>query len=355
MIDIEQAADLIAYLKARGHGEPASIEVLAGGVSNRTVLVRWASGDAWVMKQALAKLRVKADWFSDPARIHREALGLLWMGRLLPGASPALVFEDEANHILAMQAVPQPHDNWKGMLLRGDLQDDHVVQFANVLAGMQRNALTHHQKVCAAFDDCTFFETLRLEPYFAYTASQAPQAAPFMHALIDRTRAHRFTLVHGDYSPKNVLVQLEALSSRGKAVAYSSTSMRTDTAALPLQLLDYEVIHWGDPAFDVGFSMTHLLSKAHHVASHRAAFKQAAHLYWQTYFAQVAGMFGDLELRSVHCTLGCLLARVDGRSPLEYLREAERHQQRKAVLSLMVAPPATMPALIDAFVARIQT
>jgi aminoglycoside phosphotransferase (APT) family kinase protein len=218
------------------------------------------------------------------------------------------------------------------MLLRGDLQDDHVVQFANVLAGMQRNALTHHQEVCAAFDDRTFFETLRLEPYFAYTAMQVPDAAPFMHALIERTRAHRYTLVHGDYSPKNVLVH------EGRLV-----------------LLDYEVIHWGDPAFDVGFSMTHLLSKAHHVASRRAAFKQAAHLYWQTYFAQVAGVFGDLEKRSVHCTLGCLLARVDGRSPLEYLREAERHQQRKAVLSLMVAPPATMPALIDAFVARIQT
>ncbi len=131
-------------------GEPASIEVLAGGVSNRTVLVRWPNGDAWVMKQALAKLRVKADWFSDPARIHREALGLQWMGDLLPGAAPALVFEDEANHILAMQAVPQPHDNWKTMLLRGDLHDDHVMQFANMLAGMQRNALAQRDEVAAA-------------------------------------------------------------------------------------------------------------------------------------------------------------------------------------------------------------
>jgi hypothetical protein len=344
-VDIEQASELIAYLKSRGHGEPAGIEVLAGGVSNRTVLVRWPNGEAWVMKQALAKLRVKADWFSDPVRMHREALGLKWMGQLLPGpstlrqaqgsglgASPALIFEDEAHHILAMQAVPQPHDNWKAMLLRGDLQEDHVAQFANLLAGMQRNALSCGDEIAAVFDDRAFFETLRLEPYFAYTATQAPQAAPFMHALIERTRENRLALVHGDYSPKNVLVH-----------------------AGRLVLLDYEVIHWGDPAFDAGFSMTHLLSKAHHVESHRAAFKHAAHVYWQTYFAQVAGVFGDLETRSVHCTLGCLLARVDGRSPLEYLSETERDRQRSAVLSLMVAPPATMPALIDAFVARIQT
>ena len=166
---------------------------------------------------------------------------------------------------------------------------------------------------------------------FAFTASQVPRAAPFMAALIERTRANRFTLVHGDFSPKNVLVH-----------------------AGRLVLLDYEVIHWGDPAFDVGFSLTHLLSKAHHVTTHRAAFKQAAHGYWHTYYAQVAGLFGDLESRSVHCTLGCLLARADGRSPLEYLSDAERDRQRDAVLSLMAGPPATMPALIDAFIAAVE-
>jgi fructosamine-3-kinase len=329
-VDIEQTPDLIDYLQSRGQGEPARIDVLPGGVSNRTVRVQWQNGEAWVMKQALAKLRVKADWFSDPARIHREALGLNWMGVLLPGASPALVFEDESQHILAMQAVPQPHENWKTLLLRGDLHEAHVAQFANTLAGMQRNALAQRDEIAAAFDDRTFFETLRLEPYFAYAAQQVPAAALFMHALIERTRANRHTLVHGDYSPKNVLVH-----------------------AGRLVLLDYEVIHWGDPAFDVGFSMTHLLSKAHHVVGHRAAFVQAAQVYWQTYAAQVGGLFSDLETRSVHCTLGCLLARVDGRSPLEYLTEAERNQQRSAVLALMTDPPATMPALIDAFVARL--
>lgn len=337
-MDIEQAAELVAYLQARGEGAPVATCVLVGGVSNRTVLVQWPNGDAWVMKQALAKLRVKAVWFSDPARIHREALGLRWMEKLLPGASPALIFEDEANHILAMQAVPQPHDNWKAMLLRGDLRDEHVMQFATILAGIQRNALAQSDALSTRFEDQAFFESLRLEPYFAYTAAQVPPAAAFMRALIERTRANRHTLVHGDYSPKNVLVQGDRL-----------------------MLLDFEVMHWGDPAFDVGFSMAHLLSKAHHcsanagrAATQRAAFARAAQLYWQTYFARVAGLFGDLELRSVHCTLGCLLARVAGRSPLEYLSEGERRRQRKVVLALLASLPASMQALIDAFVANLE-
>jgi 5-methylthioribose kinase len=61
------------------------VSVLAGGVSNRTVLVeRTASGEGWVVKQALPKLRVATEWLSDPERIHQEALGLRWLSELAP-------------------------------------------------------------------------------------------------------------------------------------------------------------------------------------------------------------------------------------------------------------------------------
>src|SRR4051812_49673507 len=114
-IDIEQHDQLLAYLRATNRiasTETPHMETLAGGVSNRTVLVERPIGESWVLKQALAKLRVKVDWFSDPARVHREALGLKWLAQLAPaGTITPLVFEDEANHLLAMQAVPRPHEN----------------------------------------------------------------------------------------------------------------------------------------------------------------------------------------------------------------------------------------------------
>ena len=91
-MNIECAAELTGYLRERGHdkkGENPKITVLAGGVSNRTVLVGRENGPAWVLKQALAKLRVASDWFSSPERIHREALGLRWLSQLAPpGAVP---------------------------------------------------------------------------------------------------------------------------------------------------------------------------------------------------------------------------------------------------------------------------
>ncbi|MEZ4638280.1 MAG: phosphotransferase, partial [Caldilineaceae bacterium] len=301
-LNIEEPDQLLAYLHRHNHiaaAEEVTITPLAGGVSNRTVLVERANGEAWVIKQALEKLRVAVDWFSSPQRIHREADGMRAFADLLPpGSVPRLIFEDHDAHLLAMQAVPQPHANWKTMLLAGELDRDHIQQFGRMLGAMHGHSFQKKDELAPLFGDRSFFETLRLEPYYLYTASKHDTALDFYTKLVDETRAQSLTLVHGDYSPKNVLVH------RGRLV-----------------LLDHEVIHWGDPCFDLGFSFTHLLSKAHHVAEYRAPFIDAALHYWQIYVDTAADLatLDGFEPRAVRHTLACLLARVDGRSPLEYL------------------------------------
>lgn len=326
-LDIEDPAALLAYLRHSGRVEPdeqPQIAVLPGGVSNRTVWVKRESGEAWVLKQALAKLRVATDWFSSPERIHREALGLEWLGRLAPGSTPRLIFEDRARFLLAMEAVPQPHVNWKTLLLAGQVGLAHVRQFAELLAAIHGPA-RGRTDLAEVFGDRSFFESLRLDPYYSYSAAQEPAAAEFLRRLMADTLACRMTLVHGDYSPKNILVRNDRLI-----------------------LLDHEVIHYGDPAFDVGFSMTHLLSKAHHMAEHRREFLNAAREYWRTYWAAL-GWAAEIEARGVRHTLACLLARAVGQSPLEYLNSAERVRQRDAALEIIPRAPETMPDLIGTF------
>ncbi|MCK6626271.1 MAG: aminoglycoside phosphotransferase family protein [Anaerolineae bacterium] len=347
-LDIEQPDALLAYLRDQGHiapDEQPHICTLAGGVSNRTVWVERPGGEAWVLKQALAKLRVSVDWFSSPERVHREALGLTWLAELAPsGATPHLIFEDHTHHLLAMQAVPQPHDNWKTLLLAGRLEADHLNQFGRLLGTTHRRAFERREEVAPVFADGSFFESLRLEPYYAYTAGQLPAVAEFLHALIEETRACRLTLVHGDYSPKNVLVYQNRLI-----------------------LLDHEVIHWGDPAFDLGFSLTHLLSKAHFLPQQRAAFAAAAVTYWQVYAetlsdtlvasfnsrSSVPGPRSSFEARAARHTLACLLARVAGRSPLEYLDKATRARQQEVVLALLANPPLTITELVNQFISKL--
>ena len=92
------------------------------------------------------------DWFSDPVRIGREALGLKHLGDLVPADSvPRFLFEDPAHHLLAMTAVLQPHVNWKTLLLAGQVDLGHVRQFASLLAAIHRNAWAKRAELAAVF------------------------------------------------------------------------------------------------------------------------------------------------------------------------------------------------------------
>ena len=339
-LDIEQPGVLTSYLRRAnliGTNENPSITVLPGGVSNQTVLVERASGEDWVVKQALTRLRVPVDWFSSPERIHREADGLRWLAGLAPaGSITPLVFEDHTHHLIGMVAVPQPHQNWKSMLLRGDLDLEHVRQFATLIGEVHGRSHQRIAELYPAFGNRDYFETLRVEPYYRYTAKQVPESADFYGELIEDTYARQDTIVHGDFSPKNILVH------NGQLV-----------------LLDHEVIHLGDPGFDLGFGMTHLLSKAHHLVHQRRTFQGATTVfrdtYWKTVSKYQAAWSRNLESRAVRHTLGCLLARVRGRSPLEYMGHTERDRQADLVVTLMRRPPATIAGLAEAFGRGIDT
>jgi 5-methylthioribose kinase len=334
--DIEEFDALSYYLTERGHvkfGETVAFKKLAGGVSNRTVKVAWPDGRAWVLKQALEKLRVDVAWFSSPERIGVEAKALRWLNRSAPlGTTPAFVFEDLANFLMAMEAVPEEHENWKSVLLSGQIDSNHFEQFGVLLGTIHRRS-SDSGEVREEFADTTYFENLRIEPYYLYTAQKIPAAAEFLTGSAEETLRQKDSLVHGDFSPKNTLIY------RGKLI-----------------LLDYEVVHFGDPAFDVGFALTHFLSKAHHLLEARGRLAAAAKLFWQVYRGEIESLSwaGVLEPRAVRHTLGCLLARVSGKSPLEYLTPHERTRQREVVLALIANRPAGISELIDDFLHNIE-
>lgn len=332
LVDIELPSALIPYLRAHRlieNDETPAIEILRGGVSNRTVLVEPLSKPAFVVKQALAKLRVAVDWYSDPGRIHREALALRFLEKIAPPFTiTPLLFEDADAHIIAMEAVPRGHANWKTMLLREGPMRKHILNFARVLAAIHSRSNANAESTRETFRDRTWFESLRLEPYYEYSAEQVAEARLFLKELLEETRNTQQALVHGDYSPKNILIHEDRFI-----------------------LLDHEVAHFGDPAFDVGFSLTHLLSKAHHCCDQRAMFLAFATLYASHYLelVQACSFLQDFEGRACRHTLACLLARVAGRSPLEYLTEAERRNQRKVALSMITKRPRSLAQLIDLF------
>jgi thiamine kinase-like enzyme len=335
LVDIEDPDQLLTYLKQSRRisaTEQIQIHNLRGGVSNKTVLVKGPTREGWVLKQALPKLRVDVDWFSDPARIHTEALALQHLPELAPpGTITPLIFEDRDQNLLAMAAVPDPHRNLKNLFLSHQIVEEHLYQFGRLIGSIHLKS-TSRPELHILFDDRSFFESLRIEPYYRYTAQQLPQAAVALNQIIETTYSRRLCLVHGDYSPKNILVH------NGKLI-----------------LLDHEVIHFGDPAFDIGFALAHLLSKAHHIPSHRDRFISAVHLFWTSYTTTIAPAPWSIDI-DVHAAahgVACLLARVAGRSKLEYLSTQERVHQQEITLKLLAHRPTSVLQLLDRFVAEL--
>lgn len=327
-LDIEDPEALRTYLRASGltAEEDVQLRILAGGVSSRTVLVTPRAKPAFVVKQSLGKLRVASDWFSPPERIHREALGLRRLGKLAPaGTIPEVLFEDLSQHVIAMTAVPEPNRTWKEMLFSGSVAEEDFEQAARILRRIHA-ASFRDGTLAEMFDDRSLFESLRLEPYYRYSSRQVPAAGAFLEALIEDTLRYRLAVVHGDFSPKNILMH-----------------------AGEFTLVDPEVIHYGDPAFDVGFLLTHLLAKSLHLRQSRREMLRGAERFVRIYLAEVGKLDEGIEARACRHTAACLLARVAGRSPLEYLTGQEREQQKEIALRIMNDPPERLEDMIRRF------
>ncbi len=326
-MNIENQGELADYLigkKILPKNAVLKSQMLTGGVSNRTVKVDF-EGHSWVMKQALPKLRVKGDWYSAPERIFYEAEAIRWFDQHLPGTCPKLTFEDKDYFIMAMEAIPSPFDNLKELFMTTTPLSEHFTK-AGALLGRIHSHGKARRRIPELFFDSQFFESLRIDPYYLVCQQALPQAADFFNSLIHDTREDRYTFTHGDYSPKNLLVKNNSLI-----------------------LLDHEVAHFGDGTFDLGFFLAHVLSKANHHASFRKDFLTGAELFYQAYLDSTGGLTHARKQRAVRHALGCLLARVKGLSPLEYLSAAEKKIQLSTVLRLMVKPPETIPQLAEEF------
>lgn len=292
---------------------------LTGGVSNSVYRVRVAGQADVILKQSLAKLRVKEDWFSDRARIFKEIDALKGLYPIAPaGALPQVLFEDRGNYLFAMSAADENAPTWKEELLAGRVDTGLAAQAAELHATFFE-AISLRER----FDDLELFEQLRLEPYYRFTAGRHPDLARYFDRAIERCREERLGLTHGDWSPKNFLV-----NPGGRLFS-----------------IDYEVTHWGDPGFDTAFLLNHLLLKGWHRSRDRALYAGAALTYWNRLSELVSQDW--LEAATL-CHLGCLhLARVDGKSPAEYLRPAEQAQARRFARDLMQNAPATVAEVFE--------
>ncbi|MEU1479996.1 aminoglycoside phosphotransferase family protein [Streptomyces sp. NPDC005760] len=317
---------LTAHKLARP-GETARWTPLAGGVSSDLWRVD-LPGRSLCVKRALARLRVAAEW---EAPVSRNAYEWAWMrfaSRHRPDSVPDLLAHDPEAGLFAMAYLPaERHPMWKAQLLAGEVEVATAAAVGEVLGALHA-ASAGEAALAAEFATDDNFHALRIEPYLLATAAAHPGLAGTLRSLADRTARTRLALVHGDVSPKNILVGPSG----------------------PV-LLDAECAWYGDPAFDLAFCVNHLLLKSLVVPGSRAELLRSARVLAEEYVRQVDWEpRAALEARAASLLPALLLARVDGKSPVEYLTD-DRHQLfvRTAASALLRAPASTVGGVLDAW------
>lgn len=321
------APELAAFLQRHGladAGEAMRCTPLAGGVSSDIWRID-LPGRSVCVKRALPKLRVGADWFAPVSRNRYEWEWLQLAAAIVPGAVPRPLAHDDELGLFAMEFLPpERYPLWKRQLLDGKVDPATAAQVGRLLAAIQ-NATAGRPAVARTFDCEANFQALRLEPYLLATAARHPDLAPVLQGLAQRTGAARIALVHGDVSPKNILVGPQG----------------------PV-LLDAECAWYGDPAFDIAFCLNHLLLKAVLLPDRAPSFMDAFDALAASYFGTVEfEPRAGLEQRAATLLPGLALARIDGKSPVEYLAErpAEQALVRREARLLLVQPATTTEAI----------
>ena len=350
-IDERNAAE---YFRDRGwvrRDERVAVRELVGGVSNEVLYVSRHDepGGDFVLKQARAQLRTPDPWFCGVERIWREVEVLRVCADLLDAASasaegateltahvPRILHEDRENYAFAMSAAPESHRVWKADLLAGSAEPAIAAACGRLLGRLHAGSW-QAPGIARRLDDRKIFDELRLDPYYRTLARTFPDDAPALNGLIDSVLENRRSLVHADFSPKNLLVYEGGLL-----------------------LVDFETGHYGDPAFDLGFFLSHLMLKAVYHAPGHEPYLKLTEVFWKAYRTELELPIGaeacrDLECRAVLNFAGCAWARLDGTSKIDYLVDAMRRENaRHFCRALLHDPLADWPAVLAAFRERFE-
>lgn len=322
-MDFTNEAAVHDYLVRRGHVtavDAICLEPLVGGVSSDVVRII-VKDQSFVLKQALPKLKVQEDWRADTSRNHTERCVMQAVRLHEPTFVPAICFVDDDEHLFAMEYVPGTP--WKEELLQGRVDRNVAWTLGRFLARVHRRSARTSMELPQLLDKTLFYQ-LRIAPYFEFLTPRYPACREALDMVGARMMETARVLVHGDFSPKNIL-------------------LRPVGASVQPVVLDWEVAHQGHPAFDVGFMLHHLLLKAIH-GEDPGPFVEAAQIFYRAYFEEVGDVVPEAEFRGItlQTTGALMLARLDGKSPVTYLRPQEQVRARQMGQALLQGTQETL-------------
>lgn len=380
MIELSEQ-NVTDYLRSTGRVTPADqnpqpllIQALSGGVANVVLKIfdpsggpkvgtdmrspaqikrnapdkRMNFGECLVLKQPLPKFKTAAEWLVDIDRVHVERDCMTLLSQLLPaGSVPDVLWFDSENYVLAMSCAPTESVIWKKHLLAGSFLSE-AAQQAGMLLAIMHTSTNDDPAAKARYGDRKFFIQQRTDPYLQHLKTGHPDLAATIDSLTKSLLEDQHCLIHGDFSPKNIFLVPRKDADTDPLPSITKPT-RPKFALSHLLLLDFEVAFFGHPSFDVATLINHLLLKAFYLGKPWRAGMIAIDAFQQTYLHTVDDALGKMVETTAGQVLGALLlARVDGKSPAEYITDdALKARIRQTARKILKDPDTSLEAALD--------
>jgi hypothetical protein len=260
------------------------------------------------------------------APVERNVFERRWLEtatRAVPGIAPRVLAHDDSG-VFAMEYLDgATYPLWKAEL-RAGRADRRFAQTVGAQLARVHAATAGRDDVARQFATDAGFHAIRLEPYLLATARVHTDLAPVLKSLAERTARTRLALVHGDVSPKNILV-----GPAGPGVSRCRVRLVRRSGLRPRVLPQ-------PPAAErrLGAGVAGRFSRLLRCA--RRGLLEG--VTWES--------AGALQARAASLLPGLLLARVDGKSPVEYLQdEASKARVRRVARALLLSAPSRLAAI----------
>ncbi len=327
---MEMDSEVIVSLRRLGvldGDDVPPIMALPGGISSDIWRLDLPGG-AVCVKRALPRLRVEKRW---EAPVERNTFEWEWMqcvAAFAPDAVPPMIAHDQDARLFVMAYLdPLDYPLWKDQLRDGVAHPGDAAAVGRLL-GTIHSRTANRSDIAEKFSTDRIFHAMRLEPYLEATARAHGDLSTVLLGLAERTANTKRVLVHGDISPKNIM-----FGPKGPV------------------FLDAECAWHGDPAFDAAFCLNHLLLKCLWTPGSTDEFLSCFTSLWDGYRGEIDWEPDeDVAYRVATLLPGLFLARIDGKSPVEYLTDdRDKNRVRRVARALLVDPVQRPEEVCDAW------
>ncbi len=306
--------------------ESISFEENISGISSKIFLIN-RKHERIVLKQSLKKFRIdKKINISIKRNLYEQDFINLANTFLEPGIIPKIIMSDRKNCFFIMTSASKNSVPWKELLLKGEVNFKIAKKVGAILANIHNNT-AYNAELQKRFKDNSVFIIGRITTGYLEVARQFLSVKDLILKIANRCLNTKRALVTADITPKNILVDNDNI-----------------------MMIDHEGAHYGDPSFDLGIFIAHILLKSVYNIKIKKKYYKLIKIFWKSYLKGITVWdSSQMEKNVIENTIVMISARLFGKLPVEYLTGQEKEVLKRNIIDRNLYALTNLDDLINAF------